>query len=285
MASHAAPLLLGSQLTITRGQTLRFSAFDLAPKVLVPYEINAIRMLGYPSVETEDLAIIGATSTLRGFLRFQFQVGNFFPLTDSFVPMWTFMPRQQAITAFGGYYEWRLRKPLLIAPGGRLDAQVHLHTSTPNAGAAPTITVALAFAGRLRGDLTRLPSVIDVPFVSAWDSIETGSQVANPPTALRNPLTTDVDVHSIIGQVLNTTNGLPGDTGTELQIFDPFGRAVHQDGPIQHHALFPSNTAEFPYNGEIPYNTHFQVRLATVPTNAYRPQISYIGTRRERMNG
>lgn len=283
MVANAAPLVLGSQLTITRGQTLRFASIDLAPKVLVPYEVNAIRMLAYPSIETPAVALLGATSALKGFLKWQFQVGNFLPLTDSFVPMWNMMPVQQTMTQNGGYYEWRFKKPLLLRPGARIDAQVQLSASTPNSGATPTVTVALSYAGRLRGDLSSLPSMIDVPFVSAWDSIDTGGQVANDPNTMRNPLRTSVEVDYLIGQVLDTTTGLQGDTSTELQVFSPDGRTVHQAGPIQFHALFPTDTAAFPFVGTVPVNTHFQVRLSTAPSASYRPQVSYIGSRRERL--
>src|SRR3989304_4414476 len=62
---YAAPLVLGSELTITRGQTLRFASVDLAPKVLVPYEVNSIRMLGYPSIEVEDVAAGPSTAPRR----------------------------------------------------------------------------------------------------------------------------------------------------------------------------------------------------------------------------
>src|SRR3989304_3072061 len=108
--ANAAPLVLGSEPPLTRGQTLRFASVDLAPKVLVAYEINAIRMLGYPSIEVEDVAA-GPSSALRGFLKFQFQVGNFLPLTDHFVPMWNLCPVRQSLTELGGDYEWRFREP------------------------------------------------------------------------------------------------------------------------------------------------------------------------------
>mgnify|MGYP003525560054 FL=1 len=162
MAVNAAPLSLGSQLTITRGQTLRFTSVDLAPKVLVPYEVNAIRMLGYPSIEIEDVAA-GPSSALRGFLKFKFEVGNFLPLTDHFVPMWSLTPARQSITELGGYYEWRFRKPMLISPGGRIDAQVSLQVDAPNPGVTP-IFVAVSYSGMLRGDLENLPATTDPPF-------------------------------------------------------------------------------------------------------------------------
>lgn len=281
--AYAAPLVLGSQLTITRGQTLRFSAVDLAPKVLVPYEVNAIRMVAYPTVETAPFTQVGVMSSLKGFLRWEFKVGNFLPLTDSFVPMWNLMPDRQGITTAGGYYEWRFKKPLLLRPGARIDALVNLAPATPNAGGSPTITVALAYAGRLRGDLDSLPAMIDVPFCSAWDTLDTGAQTANDPNTLRNPIQRPIVVDSLIGHVLDSTNGREGDTSTELQVFDPNGRAVHQAGTIQIHDLFPTNSAEFPFAGVLPYNTHFQVRLTTPPSAAYRPQISYLGSRRENM--
>lgn len=281
---YAAPLCLGSQLTITRGQTLRFSSVDLAPKVLVPYEINAIRMLAYPSIETEDLDIIGASSALKGFLKWQFGVGNFLPLTDHFVPMWNMMPVRQTITEFGGYYEWRFKKPMLISPGGRIDAQVHLQSNTPNPDVTP-IFVAVSYAGMLRGDLESLPAMTDVPFCSCWDTSDPRSTglLANDWTTLRNPLKTAVDVHSLIARIQNDTNGLDGDDSTELQIFDPWGRTFNRFGTIQFHAEFPTDTREFPYCGQLLPDQHFAVRLTTPPSATYRPMISYLGSRRERL--
>src|SRR3972149_854686 len=133
---YAAPLVPGSELTIPRGQTLRFASVDLAPKVLVPYEVNSIRMLGYPSIEVEDVAA-GPSTALRGFLKFKFEVGNFLPLTDHFVPMWNLCPVRQSITELGGYYEWRFREPMLIPPGGRIDAPGGLQADTPHPGGPP----------------------------------------------------------------------------------------------------------------------------------------------------
>ena len=279
---YAAPLLLGSQLTITRGQIQRFSAVDIAPKVLVPYEINAIRMVAYPEIETEP-AVIGATNQLRGFLKWQFQVGNRLPLTDSFIPMWNMMPVRQSISELGGYYEWRFKRPLMLPPGGRIDAQVQLQATTPNAGSAPTITVGLAYAGMLRGDLETLPTYIDVPFCSCWDTTNGISSLANDGTTLRNPLEKTVVVERLIARIQSDETGLDGDDSTTVQIFDPDGRTLHRNGPIQFHAMFPTDTRDFPYVGDVPYNKHFAVRLTTPPSATYRPMISYLGSRRERM--
>lgn len=278
----AAPLVLGSQLTITRGQTLRFSSVDLAPKVLVPYEINSIRMCAYPSIEIEE-RVAGPATSMKGFLKFQFQVGNFLPLTDHFVPMWNMMPIRQTITESGGYYEWRFRNPMLVPPGGRIDAQVQLQTNTPNPGVTP-ITAAVAYAGMLRGDLTSLPAYTDVPFCSCWDTSVAGNQgLANDWNTLRNPLKIPVDVHSLIARIQSDTTGLDGDDSTELQIFDPFGRAFNRFGTVQIHAMFPTDAREFPYNGELLPDQHFAVRLTTPPSATYRPMISYLGSRRERL--
>jgi hypothetical protein len=280
--ANAAPLVLGSQLTITRGQTLRFDSVDLAPKVLVPYEVNAIRMLGYPSIEIEERAA-GPSSALRGFLKFQFGVGNFLPLTDHFVPMWNMMPNRQSITEGGGYYEWRFKKPMLIPPGGRIDAQVSLQANAPNPGVTP-IFVAVSYSGMLRQDLDTLPAMTDVPFCSAWDTSVVGNQgLANDWNTLRNPLKSTVDVHSLIGRIQDDTTGLDGDDSTELQIFDPWGRAVNRFGTIDFHALFPPNTREFPYCGQLEMDQHFAVRLTTPPSTTYRPMLSYLGSRRERL--
>jgi hypothetical protein len=278
----AAPLVLGSQLTITRGQLLRFSSADLAPKVLVPYEINSIRMVAYPAIEVESV-VAGPTTALRGFLKWQFMVGNFLPLTDHFVPMWNMMPIRQTITESGGYYEWRFKKPMLISPGGRIDAQVQLQTNAPNPGVTP-ITVAVSYAGMLRGDLNSLPAYTDVPFCSCWDTTVAGNQgLANDSNTLRNPLKTTVDVHSLIARIQSDTTGRDGDDSTELQIFDPWGRALNRLGTIQFHAMFPTDTREFPYSGQLLQDQHFAVRLTTPPSATYRPMISYLGSRRERL--
>src|SRR3989304_7783697 len=98
---YAAPLVLGSELTITRGQTLRFASVDLAPKVLVPYEVNSIRMLGYPSIEVEDVAA-GPSTALRGFLKFKFEGGNFLPLTVTSARSGTPCRVRRPVTAPGG---------------------------------------------------------------------------------------------------------------------------------------------------------------------------------------
>src|SRR3972149_585622 len=108
---YAAPLVPGSELTIPRGQTLRFASVDLAPKVLVPYEVNSIRMLGYPSIEVEDVAA-GPSTALRGFLKFKFEVGNFLPLPVHCVPMWTRCPVLRPLAELGRHHEWRFREPM-----------------------------------------------------------------------------------------------------------------------------------------------------------------------------
>ena len=279
--SYGAPLLLGSQLTITRGQTLRFSSVDLAPKVLVPYEVNSIRMVAYPSIEIEDVAA-GPSTALKGFLKWKFEVGAFLPLTDHFVPMWNMMPVRQSITELGGYYEWRFREPMLISPGGRIDAQVQLQANAPNPGVTP-ITVAVAYAGMLRGDLDNLPAMTDVPFCSAWDTTVTGIQTANDWNTLRNPLKTTIDVYSLIARIQSDTTGLDGDDSTQLQIFDPFGRAINRFGTIFFHCEFPEDRREFPYCGQLEPDQHFAVRLTTPPSATYRPMISYLASRRERL--
>jgi hypothetical protein len=280
MPGYSAPLLLGSQLTITRGQVLRFDADDLAPRTLIPYEINSIRMVAYPEIETEG-TFVGATTDLKGFLKWKFMNG-LLPLTDHFVPMWTLTPTRQKISEFGGYYEWRFRKPMLIGPGGRIDAEVQLQANTPNAGSTPTVTVAIAYAGMLRGDLEALPRMTDVPFCSAWDTTVVGyTGTANPADVLRNPLRQTVDVHSLIARIQSDESGLEGDDSSELQVFDPFGRVMNRFGPIQFHAMFPTDTREFPYSGAIEGGQHFAVRLGTPPSATYRPMISFLGSRRE----
>jgi len=282
---YPAPLVLGAQLTITRGQLLRFSSVSLAPKVLVPYEINSIRMVAFPSVQTAGAAPLAAfTDTgLRGFLKFQFLLGTL-PFTDHYVPMWNMMPQRQGITENGGYYDWKFARPLLISPGGRIDAQVQLQATTPNAGGAPTITVAIAYAGRLRADLESMPGLIDVPFCSCWDSGDgpNPNAIANDWTTLRNPLAAPVTVHSLIARIQNDETGGNGDDSTEVQIFDPWGRVFNRFGPIQFHAEFPNDSREFPYTGELLTDQHFAVRLSSVPSVTYRPMISYLGTRREK---
>jgi hypothetical protein len=279
--SNAAPLLLGSTITITRGQLKQFPAVQLAPAVLVPYEVNAIRMVAYPSVNGNGDA------GLRGFLKWQFLMGRQ-PLTDGYVPMWCLTPNRQRVTELGGYYEWRFRRPILVGPGGRIDARVQLQGNTPNAGGSPTITTSVAFAGRLRGDLTDLPPFVDVPFASCWDTSTTAGTTQNDGSTLWNPLDKPIGIESLIGRIQNDNTGNDGDAtadGQLLQIFDPRGVAIHPSGQIQFHVLFPEDTREFPYNGTLPYNSHFTVRLQTPPSAINRPMISYLGSRRERMQG
>ena len=277
---YAAPLVLGATGTITRGQLIRLPAVDLAPKVLQPYEVSAIRMLAFPSVENAVANMPQGTS-LRGFLKWQFTLGKI-PLTDHFIPMWNLSPVRQTITEQGGYFEWQFKKPLLIAPGGRIDAQIQLQATTPNVGTTPTVTVSVAYVGMLRGDLDRMPPFIDVPFCSAWDTTAAGAGLANDWTTLRNPLDRPIDVERLIARIQNDTTGLDGDDSTTLQVFDPRGRALHPLGPIQFHAMFPNDTQDFPYIGQLPANTHFAVRLTNAPSTTYRPMISYLGSRRER---
>jgi hypothetical protein len=277
---NAAPMIVGSQLTITRGATLRFNANDLTPKVAIPYDIRSIRMSAYPSIETAP-AGIGATSALKGFLKWQFTMGRM-PLTDGFVPMWNLTPVRQKISENGGYYEWRFKSPMLVPPGGRLDALVQLQSTTPNPGVTP-ITVAVAFAGLLRPDLDTFPRMIDVPFASCWDTTVRGQQgLGNDGQTLRNPLIRAVDVEKIICRVQADTNGQEGDDSVGIQIFDPWGRTVHRSGSIEIHALFPPNTRALDYVGQIPgSNGRFAVRLDLGPAGGFRPMVSYIGSRRE----
>jgi hypothetical protein len=287
MGYSAAPLVLGDQMTITRGQLLQFDSANLAPKTLVPYEVNSIRMLAYPSIETAGAApLANFTGTgLRGFLKWQFLLG-ILPLTDHYVPMWNMMPVRQSIAELGGYYEWRFKKALLIPPGGRIDAKVQLQATTPNADGTPTITVAVAYAGRLRADLETMPRMIDVPFCSCWDTSDplapSANALANDWTTLRNPLKATVEVHSLIARIQNDSTGNDGDDSTEFQIFDPYGRTINRLGTIQFHAEFPTDTREFPYTGDLLPDQHFAVRLSTPPSSTYRPMISYLGSRRER---
>jgi hypothetical protein len=280
---NAAPLTLGSSLAITRGQSLQFSARDLAPKVTVPYEVNAIRMLAYAAAPLNATGEPGIApdSSLRGFLRFQFTLGPI-PLTDHFIPMWNLCPIRQAITEFGGYFEWRFSRPLVISPAGRIDARVQLDASTPNAGGAPTITTKIAYSGRLRPDLSKLPDMVDVPFVSCWDTTLTGTNLANDGISLRNPLARAVDIEQLICRVEDQTNGLDGDDSTEIDIRDPWGHPLSRFGPIQIHAMFPAATRSFPYYGQLPSEKHFWAKLNTAPSGTYKPMISYLGSRRER---
>jgi hypothetical protein len=172
---------------------------------------------------------------------------------------------------------------MLISPGGRIDAQVSLQADAPNPGVTP-IFVAVSYSGMLRGDLENLPAYTDVPFCSAWDTTVTGNQgTANDWNTLRNPLSTTLDIHSLIARVQNDETGLDGDDSTELQIFDPYGRAVNRFGTIQFHAEFPTDTREMPWCGELEPDQHFAVRLTTPPSVTYRPMISYLGSRRERL--
>lgn len=281
-----APLVLGSSLTITRGQSLQFAAVNLAPKVTVPYEVSAIRMSAYAAAALNATGEPGQPPdmSLRGFLRWSFTLGGIggLALTDSFVPMWNLTPVRQQITESGGYFEWRFDRPLVISPAARIDARVQLDTSTPNLAGAPTITAAVAYAGRLRPDLDTVPAMIDVPFCSCWDTTQTGGNTANDWDSLRNPLKAAVEVKELICRVENQTTGLNGDDSKELQIFDPFGRALHRNGTIQIHAMFPSDTRSFPYVGILETDQHFAVRLNDVPSATYRPMISYLGSRRER---
>ena len=276
-----APLAVGSTLTITRGAIAQFNASDLTPKVLVPYEVHALRMLGFPSIETAP-ANIGSTSALRGFLKWQFILGRL-PLTDGYVPMWNLTPVRQQITENGGYYEWRFKKPMLVPPGGRLDARVTLQSTTPNSGTVPTITVSVAMVGLLRPDLQGFPPLIDVPFASCWDTTQQNmATLGNDATTLHNPLARPVDVEMLIGRVQSDVTGLDGDDSQGVQVFDPYGRALHRSGSIQMHALFPPVTRAIPYDGQIPAQTgRFTVRLDSAPSTTFRPMISFLGSRRE----
>ena len=270
-----SPLCLGTQLTITRGQVLQFGSKYLAPLVSVPYEIHSIRMCAYPSINGS------IDCSLRGFLKWQFSAGKNAPLTDSFVPMWCLTPVRQRVTELGGYFEWRFRSPLLLSPAQRIDAQVSLAANTPNAGVTP-ITVAVAYAGVLRKDYAdNMPATTEVPYCSAWDTTLTGSSCANDWNSLRNPLSTPVDVHSLILRVENDSTGVDGDSSKTVQIMDPRGYALSPNGPVKLHAFAPTDSREFPYTGRLMPNQHFSVRLTDPPTTAYQPQISYLGSRRE----
>jgi hypothetical protein len=132
---NAAPLALGSSLAITRGQSLQFSARDLAPKVTVPYEVNAIRMLAYAAAPLNATGEPGIApdSSLRGFLRFQFTLGPI-PLTDHFIPMWNLCPIRQAITEFGGYFSGGSLGPRDLPRWP--DRRVSSTRSTPNVAGA-----------------------------------------------------------------------------------------------------------------------------------------------------
>ncbi len=280
---NSAPLVLGSSLGITRGQSLQFSSRDLAPKVTVPYEVNAIRMLAFGAAPINATGEPGVApdSSLRGFLKFQFTLGPI-PLTDHFIPMWNLCPVRQAITEFGGYFEWRFSRPLVISPAGRIDARVQLASNTPNAAGAPTITVDLAYAGRLRPDLDKMPAMIDVPFVSAWDTSLTGANLANDGISLRNPLARPVEVEQFICRVENDSTGLNGDDSTLIDLRDPWGSPFNRFGPIAIHSMFPTATRSFPFYGQLPPEKHFWAKLNTAPSSTYRPMISYLGSRREK---
>jgi hypothetical protein len=276
--ANAAPLLLGSTLTITRGQLKQFVAAQLAPSVLIPYEVNAIRICAFPSINGSS------DSALRGFLKFHFIAGGL-ALTDNYVPLWNLTPNRRRATELGGYYEWRFKKPMILAGGARIDARVQLQANTPNSGPSPTITVSVALAGRLRGDLERPPPFTDVPFASCWDTTIAGGP-QNDPLSLRNPLVRPLQIESLIGRIQNDNSGNDGDAtadGQLIQIFDPRGVAIHPNGPIQFHTVFPEDTREFPYTGILAPNSHFTVRLQTPPSAINRVMISYLGSRRERI--
>ena len=89
------------------------------------------------------------------------------------------------------------------------------------------------------------------------------------------------------GEMVKAQTGIlesaTSDDATELQIFDPWGRAVNRFGTIEFHAEFPTDTREFPYCGSLESDQHFAVRLTTPPSATYRPMISYLGSRRERL--
>ncbi len=276
-----APLVLGSTHTITRGVATRFNAADLAPKVSVPYEVSAIRILAYPSLNATGESGIAPDSSLRGFLKFKFDLGNI-PLTDNYIPLWNLAPTRQLITELGGYFKWTFRRPLLISPAAQITAQMQLASNTPNAGASPTITTTIAYEGRLRPDLDTMPAMIDVPFCSCWDSSLTGTHLSNDGASLWNPLEKSIDVDMLICRIENDSTGLNGDDSTELQIYDPYGRSMRRDGSIQIHAMFPNDTHVFPYSGKLDPGQRFHVRLNTAPSATYRPMISYLGSRRER---
>ncbi|HUI23372.1 MAG TPA: hypothetical protein VLY82_03155 [Nitrososphaerales archaeon] len=284
MPGYASPLVLGTQLTIQRGQLLQFSAQPLAPRVLVPYEINEIRFCAYPSIETAS-AFIGATSALRGFLKFLFLSGPH-PLTDGYVPMWNMMPVRQLTVEYGGYYTWKFKRPFLMAPGQRIDAKVFFQTNAPNVLTTPIVTVALAYAGRLRADLSSMPASVHVPFVSCWDTsvLDQGGQGITPfaGQALRNPLANPITVEMLIGRFQDDTTGLDSASdANQLNIQDPHGRWLVQNGPADGSNIFPPDTRSFPYQGQLAYNAHFSARLSIPPSPTYRPMISYLGSRRE----
>jgi hypothetical protein len=194
-------------------------------------------MAAYPSIDGN------ADTSLRGFLKWQFMVGNQHPLTDSFIPMWCLTPARQDVTELGGYFEWRFNEPLLLPPGARIDAQAFLQANTPNAGGTPTVTVAVAYAGQLRGDLNSFPDMVTVPFCSAWDTTVTGAATSNDWNSLRNPLRKAVDVDTFVARsrAMNPRTGATWPRGTRSRSRPLRARgAVHRFGPVQFHA--PSST-------------------------------------------
>lgn len=275
MKPAGAPILLSDSLTITRGRQKRFNVSNLRPRTRVPFLIDSVRI---QAVAGEGGAPAGAGGDLsfRGLIALSFNLGERVPLTNGFVPQWLLSPARQATVEFGGFVHWVFSRPLYVPSTMPLFADVILNA---NYASAASITVNIAYAGRILDRDTKAPVTVDVPFVSGWDSTSNLVGQQNPGNNdLWNPLQTPVCVQGLVGRIQALNGSADGDDTTTVQLWSPGGTEITR-GPVQWRDAFPRLTTMLPWSGVLQPGDYFQARLQTALSAAYRPMLSYVGYR------
>lgn len=315
MNAQGMPLLFSGSVTLSAGGTLAVDMKESASKSRLPVLIDEIRFLVRSPVPLNDTS----KYDLGPYWRAEIDLAGR-ALTDGYIPIWSFSPQIQTQEFIGGLkgsangvstnapvysiYRWRFPRPLYVPSSATLITRMHRSADydsivtdlDPTASATAVVTYA---ARALPADF-QVPKTIDVPYCSNWIATSTLS----PDNALRNVFRTPLHIERFIGHI-SASDTVAGDSSirdenrvaphnqfasgwsaatrrNNIQMKLSSGFAITPD-PTPFYRVFDPQTSCFPAKLTLNHQERVHVRLFDAPSNTYRPHISMVGYREERI--
>lgn len=327
------PFLKASTVSTTSGKVAVFDSKKLLNESRGPMLLDEIAFLvAYPD----------GNDVLRPSFPSQFAAKidyGRYPLTNGYVPIMCMGPPynpesefsgvSNIYSAYGGesewqerkrwgYFSWRLPKPLFVLRGQGLTASLLISADARRAdtsllatyGRATTVTMAMK--GRALPFATRAPQMQDVPYVTGFVPVYSGTPGAGGAwdrsrtneLELKNTFGSDFHVQRLIARAesggssdttATTDSSIPITTSTNqpvwtlINLTDLHGRPISRD-PIAHNSLAGTTSLCWNLGVDLPPREGFLVSILETPgrvpnTNPLRLMYHVVGSRQEELLG
>ena len=295
------PILLESgYTTLTSGIIAYPNMLRLQPQERVPLLIDEVRFT------TRSNSISGAGSAIDSSWQSRVRLHiNDYDVTNGYIPITALCPIQQGVQQIKGtvgnvagfvdpFYvtcKWRLPVPLLVPGGSWLSAELNRPNLTQT---GPSISVNIAYAGRVLPSNFKLPRTVAVPYATAFAPTTGAAQYISRDLQLGNPFNVDLVTQRLILKQFTTQTFGSNQLGMESFVVIPdmaltlegsFGQRaiVKKYTPLLDAASYFDRTMRF--NAVLKHRDRFIADFYySGGQTTYFPVLCLIGHRQERLS-